>query len=240
MENQNIDNINDIEDIEEEDIDYEERIKKAKRKKGKNIFLVILALLIMGGVWYAYLFYVDSVTYFKTDNAKVSVQLYHITPTAPGKLVKFTISEGSRVKENEIIGRVENGSYLRAPISGEVLKSDVTLNQMVAPTTVVAIVGDTNNIYIGVNIEETDITKIKLNQLVKVNLDAYPNKTFSGHVSEINPVTQNALSGNMTSFSTSGTYTKTTQLLPIKVKIDDDVKLNGIIGTNATVKIKIK
>ena len=232
------------EDIEEfDDLDDEEleaKRKKAKGRRGKNIFLVILALIIMGGVWYAYQYYIDTTTYFQTNNAKVSVQLFHITPTAPGKLVKFTISEGSRVTENEIIGRVENGSYLRAPISGEVLKSDVTLNQMVAPSTVVAIIGDTDNIYIGVNIEETDITKIKLNQEVKVTLDAYPKKIFKGHVSEITPVTQNALSGNMTSFSTSGTYTKTTQLLAIKVKIDDDVKLSGIIGTNATVKIKVK
>ena len=227
-------------DIVEEDIDYEERIKKSKAKRRKNLFLVILALLIMVGVYYAYQYYVDSVTYFKTDNAKVSVQLYHVTPTSPGKLVKFTVAEGSKVKENEIIGRVEGGSYLRAPVDGEVLKSDVTLNQLVAPTTVVAIVGDVDNIYIGVNIEETDITKIKLNQEVRVSLDAYSGKTFTGYVSEINPVTQNALSGQMTSFSTSGTYTKTTQLLPIKVKISDDVNLGGIIGTNATVKIKIR
>ena len=227
----------------ETDLDDEElleKIKKKKLQKRKNIFFIILAVLIMAGVGYAYYYYMDANTYFKTDNAKVSVQLYNITPTAPGKLVKFTVSEGSKVSENEIIGRVENGSYLRAPISGEVLKSDVTLNQLVAPTTVVAVIGDTDNIYIGVNIEETDITKIQLNQEVKVDLDAYPGKTFKGFVSEITPVTQNALSGNMTSFSTSGTYTKTTQLLPIKVKISEDVKLNGIIGTNATVKIKIK
>ena len=44
-----------------------------------------------------------------------------------------------------------------------------------------------------------------------------------------------------TSFSTSGTYTKTTQLIPIKIKlVNSDIPLENIIGTNATVNIKVK
>ena len=44
----------------------------------------------------------------------------------------------------------------------------------------------------------------------------------------------------LTSFTTSGTYTKVTQLIPVKIKLLDDIDLADIIGTNATVKIRIK
>ena len=48
------------------------------------------------------------------------------------------------------------------------------------------------------------------------------------------------LTGSATSFTTSGTYTKVTQLIPVKIKLLDNVDLADIIGTNATVKIRIK
>ncbi|MDP4291088.1 MAG: efflux RND transporter periplasmic adaptor subunit [Bacteroidota bacterium] len=223
-----------LDDLEEKDLN-----KEVVKKRRKNIIFSVLALILMIGVGYSLYYYIDSNTYFSTDNAKVTLKTYSITPTASGKLVKYTVAEGSKVKENEVIGRVE-GAYLKSPVDGKVLKSNVTLNQIVSPATVVCVIGETNNVYVGVNIEETNIKLIKEGQPVKVKLDAFPGKTFKGHVSSIDPVTQTALSGMATSFSTSGTYVKTTQLIPIKVVIDDDVSLDGIIGTNANVKIKVK
>lgn len=44
----------------------------------------------------------------------------------------------------------------------------------------------------------------------------------------------------MASFTTSGSYTKVTQLLPVKIKLVEDVDLTPIIGTNSTVKIRIR
>jgi multidrug resistance efflux pump len=74
---------------------------------------------------------------------------------------------------------------------------------------------------------------------VSVSLDAY-GRSFDGYVEDVNTVTSTALTGSATSFTTSGTYTKVTQLLPIKIKLLDNVDLSNIIGTNATVRIKIK
>lgn len=209
-------------------------------KKGHNAVFIVIAILIMAGVGTWYYFYWQSNTYFKTENAKVTANLYTVTPSASGKLIKLNISQGSYVEENEVIGRAENGPYMKSPIKGQVVKSDVTLNQVVAPTTVIAVIADTSNIYVNANIEETDIRKIKKGQEVEVQLDAYPGKKFKAHVEDVNRVTQTALTGNATSFSTSGTYTKVTQLIPVKILIDEEVDLEGLIGTNSTVKIKIR
>ena len=214
--------------------------KKKDKGKNKNAIFTIIALIIMIGLGVWYYSYWEGSNYFVTQNAKVTAQLYSVTSTSAGKLVKYTINQGSMVTENEVIGRVENGAYIKSPINGQVVKSNATLNQIVSPTSPVAVIADTNNIYVGANIEETDIIKIKEDQAVTVKLDAYPGKKFRAHVSEIDTTTQTALTGNATSFSTSGTYTKVTQLIPIKIKIDDDVNLDGLIGTNSTIKIKIR
>lgn len=94
--------------------------------------------------------------------------------------------------------------------------------------------------YITANIEEDDILKVAEGQEVAVSLDAYGNKSFSGYVEKVDKITSNKLSNMTTSFTTSGTYTKVTQLIPIKIKLNENINLKNIIGTNANIKIKIK
>jgi multidrug resistance efflux pump len=218
-----------------------EAVNTAK-KPGKliNIILVIVALLIIIGLGIWYYFYWQGTHYFSTENAKVTAETYTITPTSSGKLVKYNIQDGSIVKENDVIGRVEDGANIRSPINGLVVEADATLNQMVSPATPVAVIANTDDVYVGANVEETDIRNIKVGQSVTVSLDAYPGQKFNGHVSEISSITQSALTGSLVNFSTSGTYTKVTQLLPVKIVLDDNVNIQQLIGTNATVKIRIK
>jgi len=154
--------------------------------------------------------------------------------------VRLDFNVGSDVDANEVIARVENGPYIRTPITGQIVDCDVIVNQVIPTTMVVAVVADTQNVYINANIEETDILKIKEGQAVEVSLDAFAGQEFKGHVEEVGQVSQATLSGNVTSYTTSGTYTKVTQLMPVKILLDDNVYLGRVIGTNATVKIKIK
>jgi multidrug resistance efflux pump len=100
-------------------------------------------------------------------------------------------------------------------------------------------VAKTSDIYITANVEETNILNIHTGQSVTVSLDAY-GRSFAGYVEDVNTVTSTKLSGSATSFTTSGTYTKVTQLIPVKIKLVDDIDLTSIIGTNATVKIRVK
>ena len=215
-------------------------IKKMLNKNNKNLIYIIIAVILIIGVVCWYYSYVESKKYFMTDNAKVTTILYPIIPLMSGELVSYKVRMGSSVNEDEIIGVCEPGGALRSPVNGKIVKSNAILNQTVSPAAPIAIVADTDNIYIGANIEETDILKIKKGQSVIVQLDSYPGRKFNAYVSEVDMITPNALTGNAISFSTSGTYTKVTQLIPIKIKILGDIYLERIIGTNAKVSIKIK
>ena len=156
-------------------------------------------------------------------------------------ILKFNAYVGKYVESGEILGRVDGGPYIKSPSNGKFIEVDAERGDYVLTTDVMGYVANTYDMYIGANIEETDITKIKEGQSVKVTLDAYGSQKFEGIVTQVNSITNNALTGQTTSFSTSGTYTKTTQLIPIKIKlVNSDIPLENIIGTNATVNIKVK
>lgn len=219
-----------------------EQSKKAKLKKvfsKKTLYSIIIVFVILAGS-VGYYFYSKSINYFTTDNAKVTAKMYPITPVTSGKILEWNVSAGDLVKKDEVLGRQEVLPYITAPIDGTVVKSDAIKNQTVAATSQLAVVADTANMYIGVNIEETDIMKIKVGQQAEVEIDAYPGKTFKGKVTDIDDTTQTYFSSSATSLTTSGTYTKVTQLIPIKITIDNNEKLPMTLGMNAVVSIKLR
>lgn len=199
--------------------------------------LLLLAVIILCSV--GYYFYSTNILYFKTDNAKITSKMYTITPVTNGKILEWNVEAGDLVKKDQVLGRQEVLPYIISPIDGTIIKSDAIKNESVNAGTALAIVADTSNLYVGVNIEETDIRKIAVGQDVSITLDAYPGKTFKGKVTEIDNTTQTYFSGNQ-SFSTSGTFTKVTQLVPVKVSIENDDNLPLTLGMNAIVKIKLK
>ena len=209
-----------------------------KKKKAKYIVFPLLLLLALGGCCVGYYYYTRSSNYFTTDNAKVTARMYNVVALSSGKLLAWDVEVGDFVENEQVLGRQEVLPYITAPISGTVVKNDGAVNQMAAAGSPLAVIADTQNLYIGVNIEETDIHKISVGQTVDISIDAYPKRTFSGQVTEINQTTQTYFSG-AASFSTSGTYTKITQLIPIKVAIQNTDNLPLVFGMNATVKIHI-
>ncbi|WP_394872683.1 HlyD family secretion protein [Clostridium butyricum] len=205
----------------------------------KKIIYPVLIVLVIVSCSIGYYFYSTNVLYFKTDNAKITSKMYTITPVTNGKVIEWNVDVGDVVKKDQVLGRQQVLPYITSPINGTIVKNDVVKNETVSAATPLAIVADTDNMYVGVNIEETDIRKILVGQDVKITLDAYPDKTFKGKVTEIDNTTQTYFSGT-SSLSTSGTYTKVTQLVPVKISIENNDNLPLTLGMNAIVKIKLK
>jgi multidrug resistance efflux pump len=214
--------------------------KRMMSKKAKNILCGFLAVVILAGAGIGgYVYWQDS-TWFATNNAKVAARTYNVAPRLAGTLSRLTIKEGDMVRENEIIGRVDAGAYLKSPAQGKVVKIGAAENQAVAPTSVVAVIADASDVFILANIEETEIGKVAVGQYAEVRLDAYQGKKFQGYVAEIESATQAALTGANTGLTTSGTYSKVTQLIPVKIRLSEYVDLAQILGTNAEIKIRLK
>lgn len=231
-------------------------------KKAKVIMFLILIMIIVGGGYFGYSYWLDITTYFTTDNASVTSNMITITPLVSGNVATWDVKEGDEVNSGQVLGRQDLSNLvqsnalstqslgqsastniskadIKTPIAGKVVQSNVVVGEAVAPGTQLAIVADTNNLYIKANIEEVDINRIVVGQKVTITIDAYPNVVFSGFVENIGEASQSAFSTSI-SFSTSGTFTKVTQLIPVKINIAGTENYKLRLGYNATVKIKTK
>jgi len=81
-----------------------------------------------------------------------------------------------------------------APMSGVVIKKGVELGETVTSGvssfnagTVLFTVADLKSLIIRVNLNEVDIAKVHVGQPVRITLDAYPQKVFTGKVSFVAP-----------------------------------------------------
>jgi len=231
-------------------------------KKHKTLFLVLGAVIVIGGLaglgWYFY----QSVNFFSTDNAQVTADMITVIPQVAGKLTSWNVNVGDSVKAGQVLGTqdvstmvtstatnpqtlanaagsiIENAE-IRSPIDGEVVQNDVISGQVVSPSTDLATIADTSHFYILANIEETSILRIKQGQAVDIHIDAYPHRDFQGYVETIEPATQTAFSP-LPNLNTSGTYSKVTQLIPVKIEMADVGNLELMLGMNAEVKIHVR
>jgi multidrug resistance efflux pump len=213
--------------------------KTENRKISRTTIILASILIVLVGLGIAGYFIYEGTFYYQTDNAKVDAIIYQLSANASGQLIRMEVSQGDQVTAGQVLAQVEKGPYVRSPVDGTVTDVKMQKGDYVNASDVILVVAKTTDMYITANVEETNILKIQMGQSVTVSLDAY-GRSFDGYVEDVNTITSTRLTGSTSSFTTSGTYTKVTQLIPIKIKLLNDVDLADIIGTNATVKISIK
>jgi len=96
-------------------------------------------------------------------------------------------ADANLVRMNDILHK--HNSF--APLDGVVTNLPVRQGESVVPGlqnqtgTIIMTIADMSLITAEVKVDETDIVNVKLGQMGEVTIDAIPNKTFKGHVSEI-------------------------------------------------------
>ncbi|MDR3596928.1 efflux RND transporter periplasmic adaptor subunit [Clostridium sp.] len=215
-------------------------------KKRKIVMSVILIVMIgaLGGIGFYYWY--DNNYFVSTDDARVTGDLIKVSPQISGKLLEFNVEEGDNVSQDEILGRQEMGSLpdanvdqsiIRAPISGIVIKKIGNEGEIEAAGQSLAMIVDPQKLYISANIEETKLGKVKQGQAVDITIDEIEGKSFTGKVKYVGKASNSTFS--LLPTSTSGTFTKVVQRVPVKIELD---KINPQLlpGTNAIVKIHVK
>src|SRR5260370_5154503 len=162
-------------------------------------FLIFLAWPAIGGA-VAYWIY-NNYNYYGTDDAQVTGPTVSISAPAAGTLTSLTIKPGQTVTADEQIGTITlppgqaaTSAIARAapatinlvsPMNGTVLLVPAVPNQIVAPGLQIASVTDLNSVAITAYIDENAINNISVGQAVDIHIDAYPDTSFTGHVSLI-------------------------------------------------------
>ena len=109
---------------------------------------------------------------------------------------------------------------VQSPLDGIVDKTFVESGEYVSPGQPLLMMHAPDNVWIEANIKETKIHELKPGQPVDIAVDAYPDTEFHGHVQVIGhaATSQFALLPNP---NPSGNFTKITQRIPVRIRIDE-------------------
>lgn len=202
-----------------------------------NILVILIVAALAGvGFWYFY----NQANYIRESDATVEVTAHNIVATAAGDLTQWTVKEGAHVSSGDVMGveTLPTGQTMQitAPSGGQVLKTDMVQDEVVAPGTLLAVVGNLSQEYVVANIKETEIRHVSAGQTVDITLDAYPGTTFSGKVTRVGSESA-AETSAFPSSQSSGNFTKVVQRIPVNISLQDKQGKNILPGMNVRVRI---
>lgn len=203
--------------------------------------VTILLILIIGAV--AFYFYNQSANYIKTDNAKVDSEQMKLSSPIPGQITKLNAKEGDKLNEGdtvaEVTGKGQDGQpqkmEIKMPKDGTIAKMDGQENGMAQAGQPMAYAYNMNDLYITANIDETDVKDLSENEKVDVSIDGQSSQ-IKGRVDRIGNATASSFS-LMPSSNSDGNYTKVTQVVPVKIKLDNQPSKGIVPGMKAEVSI---
>lgn len=128
---------------------------------------------------------------------------------------------------------------MHSPLDGQVAERIAQIGQVVSRGQAVVSLVDPRDTWVTAKIKETRMGKVHLGQKVDVTIDAYPGRSFHGHVYQILPTSAGAIS-LLPPENASGTFVKVTQRIPVRIALDD---AGGVIlrpGLSTEIRIHIR
>lgn len=149
------------------------------------------------------------------------------------------LTQASTIKQKEATAALADLNYqytkIYAPVDGYVAKKSVqTGNQIQAGQPLMAVVA-LDDIWVTANYKETQMENIHPGQIVKIKVDSYPGKVFTGKVDSI-------MAGTGVTFSlfpsenATGNYVKVVQRIPIKIVLDEEADKDRVLRIGMSVE----
>lgn len=218
--------------------------KRPMRPATKIRLFVIGGVALIVAVVFIVYYVVYARSYVSTDNAQIDGNQISINAPATGTLIDWDATQGTRVTSYQPVGRIalQNGYsqpqlVVRAPADGTIAVDDAVPGSFVAAGTQLAIAYDGSGVFVTARVDETQIDAVHAGEQVKIAVDAFPDADLTGQVSEV----KTGAAGVFSMFpqsNTSGNFQKVTQVIPVKITIDDLQGLPLAPGMNVTVKIR--
>lgn len=139
----------------------------------------------------------DYIEFSGDVKAKNSVDIFS---TVSGKITRIYVKNGDKVSANQIIAEVDSSrpgavyaaSPVRSSIAGTIVNLPASLGAQVSTSSVLATVGQVENLEISLEVPERFSSLVKVNQNAQISFAALPGKNFYGQVEEVSPVIDSA------------------------------------------------
>ena len=217
--------------------------RRPLKRSTRIALIIIVTLALLAAVAFTVSYFAVSGRYVSTDNAQIDGTQIPIVAPASGTLVGWSATQGSVLRRDQAVGRVQlQGAFvqpqltIRAPAAGTVAVDNTTEGAYVTAGTQLAIAYDTTDLTVTARVDETDIDDVRPGAPVDISVDAYDGVDLTGSVREIQGGAAGVFSP-LPQSNSSGNFQKVTQVIPVKITIDDPRGLDLIPGMNVTVDI---
>lgn len=148
-----------------------------------------------------------------------------------------------KARQAEIANAELNLSYtvITAPTDGRVSKVNAQVGQFLQAGQSLFSIISTHKPWVTANFKETQLTKMKIGQHVKIHVDAYPEHEFDAKVASFSPAT-GARFALLPPDNASGNFVKVVQRLPVRIeftKADDEKIAQLRPGMNVFVDVEL-
>jgi multidrug resistance efflux pump len=215
-----------------------------KLKRSTRIgLIVILIVALIAAAGFATSYFLNARNYVTTDNAQIDGDKIAVNAPASGTLLDWSATQGAALSKDQVVGRIEmDGGFnkpqksIKAPGEGTVAVDNGIVGTYVTAGTQLAVAYNLDKIFVTARVDETDVKAVRPGQVVDISVDAYPNTPLTGRVREI----QGGAAAVFSLFPQSnsgGNFQKITQVIPVKVGLDNVQNLDLVPGMNVTVHI---
>ncbi|MGH3857352.1 MAG: HlyD family efflux transporter periplasmic adaptor subunit, partial [Pseudonocardiaceae bacterium] len=147
--------------------------KRTLKRSTRISLTVILIVAVIAAAGYGVSYFLDARNYVTTDNAQVDGNQIMINAPATGTLIDWSATEGTVVRQNQAVGRIEIPTAfaqpqmpIRAPGAGTIAVDNTVPGEFVTAGTPLAVAYDLDTIYITARVDDTAIKPVHLGQLV--------------------------------------------------------------------------
>jgi membrane fusion protein, multidrug efflux system len=129
-------------------------------------------------------------------------------------------------------------TQIRAPVNGIVTKRTVAPGQQFAVGQAMFSLVPLDRIWITANFKETQMSRVRPGQQVRIDVDAYGHKTFTGVVESIARST-GSRQALLPPENATGNFVKVVQRIPVKIVVSRNANSGEILRVGMSVEVKI-
>ena len=222
--------------------------------KRKLTMIIIAIVVVAAAAVFGIRYFVDRSHYVTTNNATIGAPLIPVSSLSAGQVIDVKVNLGDRVTKEQVIAEVgaprfsDSGSHqgysatpgsgttVEAPVSGYVAAVWTYPGALVGAGTSIVTLYDDSNVWVTANIDENKINKIRPGQTAEVTVDSLGGKVLKGRVQAITPASAASFS-LLPSSNTSANFTKVSQVIAVRIALDETAGLTLIPGSSVEVKI---
>jgi membrane fusion protein (multidrug efflux system) len=132
-------------------------------------------------------------------------------------------------------------TIIRAPFDGVIGNRAVQKGDFVQPSQRLASLVQLDHVYIDANFKETQLKRLRPNQLVEIEVDAMPDHVFQGRVVSFAPASGSVFS-LLPPENATGNFTKIVQRVPVRIRVEQRADEHDLLrpGMSALVSVNTK